>query len=1104
MDSIINFIKDNVFLSLLSTYSVVLFILSLLNLDKRKRYKQISNVGFLVIAILITFGGSIYFSSKINYDSFFEVENKEIIIYYLLYFVPVAITLSILILKKFILKVFSSKSDEKRDLSPNSPYERLEDGYYLKDHYRFFRDGVKILIFIFGALSIVSNYMTIYKINLLKPHKEVLGVPYLPLFLILGFIFTFELYNYLNGNENKSTVKNYQKKNSENIAEEETKSFNELYHDYKKTWPANVMANVFKENKVINENIQIVEENIKNKDVEEVYFSLKKNFEIKPKYLAILEDLFQGKDTIITDSNYEEISPFIFSYLEKSIVKGKKILVLAETDLYTNSENRELIKGWFENCFKKLYKKSIRKIVTFDDWRNHSNWDILIGTQSEIIKYQQDFIEKIQEEQNELKDLVIFVINEKLDEIAENILTLSILSNILNTHFKVNKNEDEGAQYIILSNGTANLDVAINKNLGINAKEHNIGVTNPKDFYGIIWKADPKKEYYTEIMDGVPKVELGIASTLSYLAWNYGFKHLNLVEQGNLPYSSYEANVEIAKDHLKDRPIKKSNLNDLYRNIIINNPITSLIKKRDKNILFVEDKIYNAPALLKKFSSLGNSEVFINIISENYLLRDYFIDNIDYFSHSPHYGYTPKIESNSYKVAAYLKELLTNTQIKVSEEDIKIEMMSIESNIKNVEEELVKLFLNVYNIDLLKRDYLTVETQRVYNVEKNDFEEVKFYKLSGDISDNVNFKWFESFEIIDSGRRVYGIVPHEHVYQNYLKGQVHCFNGKSYTVENIDLINKKINIVPSEKVKRIIYRNNDKIRIDKVDSKLKNTFATVENGNYILEKKTLSANYDIETTGYYEFLGGVSLKNQDYKYNSLESLGERFERDYNNGQILSINLKTKDLKISNFNNVATTLAVLFNEIFRTVFPENYKYVKIFTFVSEDFYNIESNLEYFEEGFTTPEYLAHILPAKVTIPKTEFKNIFEENNENQLNLYFVEDSHKDIGLIRAISDNFEDILGLIQDYLNWLNDGEIPKKIWNRSEFKNSEKLEYLKYGLDSLPKELDIKELTHVLNKILGDNKFTDARKRYYEKITNDSEKEDDFDKEYAYLKSKI
>lgn len=1104
MDSIINFIKDNVFFSLLIIYSGVFFILNLLNLDKRKRYKQANTVIFLAVAILLNFLILLYLSKKINYDNFFEVENKKMMIYYLIYFIPVIVTVVMLILDKLILKIFSSKSDEKRELNSNSPYERLEDGYYIKDHYRFYRDGVKILIFIFGALSIISTYITVYKINLFKPHKEILGVPYLPLFLTLALLFIFELYNYLNGNENKTKVENKKRQKDEKLKEENEKSFNELYQDYKKVWPANVMANINKENKVINETFQIVEENIKNKDVEEIYFSLKKNFEIKPKYLAILEDLFQGKDTIITDSNYEEISPFIFSYLEKSIIKGKKILVLAETDLYTNSENRELIKEWFQNCFKKLYKKSIRKIVTFDDWRNHSNWDILIGTQSEIIKYQQDFIEKIQEEQNELKDLVIFVINEKLDEIAENILTLSILSNILNTHFQVNKNEDEGAQYIILSNGTANLDVAINKNLGINAKEHNIGVTNPKDFYGIIWKADPRKEYYTEIMDGVPKVELGIASTLSYLAWNYGFKNLNLVEQGNLPYSSYEANVEMAKDHLKERPIKKSNLNDLYRNIIINNPITSLIKKRDKNILFVEDKIYNAPALLKKFSSLGTSEVFINIISENYLLRDYFIDNIDYFSHSPHYGYTPKIESNSYKVAAYLKELLTNTQIKVSEEDIKIEMMSIESNIKNVEEELVNLFLNVYNIDLLKRDYLTVETQRVYSVEKNDFEEVKFYKLSGDISDNVNFKWFENFEIIDSGRRVYGVIPHEHVYQNYLKGQVHCFNGKSYSVENIDLINKKINIVPSEKVKRIIYRNNDKIKINKIDLKLKNSYATIENGNYLLEKKTLLADYDIETIGYYEFLGGISLKNQDYKYNSLESLGERFERDYKNGQILSINLKTKNLKISNYNNVAITLSILFNEIFRTVFPENYKYVKIFSFVSEDFYDVESNLEYFEEGFSTPEYLAHILPTKVTIPKTEFKNIFEENSENQINLYFVEDSHKDIGLIRAISDNFEDILGLIQDYLNWLNDGEVPKKLWNRTEFKNSEKLEYLKYGLENLPKELDIKELTHVLNKILGDNKFTDARKRYYEKITNDSEKEDDFDKEYAYLKSKI
>ncbi|MGL5988439.1 hypothetical protein [Cetobacterium sp.] len=1096
MDWIIEFVKTNILITLIIFYAFFSWILSTLNLNKNIRYKQIDNLIFLSIIIVFNFIGVFYISKIIDYKKF------TYSIFYWSYFIPGIITVVMLVLDKIVIKISCKESEMKKELRESSPYEKVENSYYLKDHYRFVRDTVKVLVVIFALFSIISNYVIINKFNMYELHSEIPVTPYFPLFSTIGYLFMFELFNYLNGNQNKVSEKlKKSKKNEVSKEPEEINSFKELYSHYKNVWPANIMADVYKEVKTTDENNHIVEENIKNKDVEEVYLTLKKKFDVKPKYLAILEDLFEGKDTIITDANYEEISPFVFSYLEKSIIKGKKILVLAETDLYTNAQNRELIKDWFEGCFKKLYKKSIRKIVTFDDWRNHTSWDILIGTQSEIIKHQQDFIQKIQEEQNELKDLVVFVINEKLDEIAENVLTLSILSNILNTHFKVNKNEDEGAQYIILSNGTANLKVSINKNLGINAEEHHISNTAPKNFYGIIWRADSRKEYYTEIMDGVPKVELGISSTLSYLAWNHGFKNLNFVEQSNLPYLNYENNVEMAKDYLKDRPISKTNLNDIYRNIAINNPITSLTKKSNKNILFVEDKLCNAPVLLKKFSSLGIEETFVNVISENYLLRDYFVDNIDYFTSSPHYGYTPKIESNNYKVAAYLKELLTNAHIKVSEEDIKIEMMSIESSIKNIEEELVKLFLNVYGINILKRDYLSVETQRVYSVEKNDFEEKKFYKLSADISENTYFKWFENFEIIDSGRKIYGVIPFEHVYQNYLKNQVHCFDGRSYSVESIDLINKKINIVPSKREKRVTYRNKDEIKIEKINSKLKNKFGTFENGNYILEKKTHSATYEIDTVGYYEFLNG---KNQDYRYNPLESLGEKFTRDYSNGQILSISLKTKELKIRNSDAVATTLVVLLNEIFRTVFPENYRYIKIFTSVPENFFKTETSLEYYEEGFSTPDYLAHILPSKVSISKTEYKNIFEENNENVINLYFVEDSHKDIGLVRAISDNFEEILELIQDYLNWLDGGNIPKKLWNKSEIKNSEKLEYLRYGLEKLSEEIDIEELTHLLNKILGENKFTEARKRYYEKISIDSKKEDDFDKEYAYLKSKI
>lgn len=1103
MEILIDLIKNNIFVVLIGIYIFFTWISSVLNLDKRNRYKQLNNLIFITTVIVFMFVFSFYLSKVTNLDKILENRGSMRYILNFLYFIPGIVTIVLILVKKMFVKIIFKEKEAKKELSQNSPYEKIDNSYYIKDHYRFFRDVVKYLIYVFGIFSILVNYMMIYKFNIFKIHSKIPATPYFPIFFTLSYILIVELHSYLDGNENKAYQDLRERKKDKVVKESEDKSFKELYLDYKKVWPSNVMADIYRETKVNKENTRVIEENIKNKDVEEVYQRLKKNFEIKPSDLGILEDLFNGRDTIISDANYEEISPFIFSYLEKSIVKGKKILVLAETDLYTNSENRELIKDWFENCFKKLYKKSIRKIVTFDDWRNEANWDILIGTQNEIIKYQQDFIKKIQEEQNELKDLVIFVINEKLDEIAENVLTLSILSNILNTHFKIDKNQNEGAQYIILSNGTANLKVSINKNLGINAEEHQISTINPEKFYGIIWKSDSKQEYYTEIMHGVPKVELGVSSTLSYLAWDHGFKNINFVEQANLPYSSYESNMEIAKDYLNERPIKKESLKDMYRNIVINNPITSLTKKISINILFVEDKLYNAPVLLKKFASLGSEETFVNIISENYLLRDYFIDNIDYFTTSPHYGYTPKIESNTYKVAAYLKELLTNNQIRVSEDDIKIELMSIESNIRNIEEELVKLFLTVYGIDILKRDYLSVETQRVYNVEKNNFEEMKFYRLSSDISQNTYFKWFENFEIIDSGRRIYGVVPYEHVYQNYLKDQVHCFNGKSYSVENIDLINKKINIVPSKREKRVIYRHKDEIKIEKIHSKT-NNFVTSENQNYILEKKTQLSSYEIETVGYYEFLGGISLKNQDYKYNSLEALGEKFIRDYSNGQILSISLKTKSFKILNVDRVATTLSVLFNEIFRTVFPENYRYVKIFTVVPEMFFDTESYLDNSEEGFVTPDYLAHILPAKVSISKTEYKNIFSNNSENEINLYFTEDSHKDIGLIRAISDNFEEILELIQDYLNWLNGGDIPKKSWNRAEIKNNEKLEYLKYGLQNLAKEIDLKEIVYFLNEILGENRFTEARKRYYEKISNDIEQEDDFDKEYSYLKSKI
>lgn len=189
-------------------------------------------------------------------------------------------------------------------------------------------------------------------------------------------------------------------------------------------------------------------------------------------------------------------------------------------------------------------------------------------------------------------------------------------------------------------------------------------------------------------------------------------------------------------------------------------------------------------------------------------------------------------------------------------------------------------------------------------------------------------------------------------------------------------------------------------------------------------------------------------------------------------------------------------------MFKSLFPGNSRYLKLFPMVSENFFNEEID-EIFKVGYKAPETLSQILPAMVTVEKGNYTDILERMEENKLSVYILEDSHKDMGLLQAVQDNFEKILELVQDYLNWLNEDNSPEKGWNKNKFSTEEKKSYLKYGLDELSEYISLDEAREFLNEILGANEYTSARKRFYSTIIND-ESEDEFDKEYAYLREKI
>lgn len=1114
-------------------------ILNRCNVEQKYRYRQIGNIRFILILSVVVFLVDIVFTYVLKSDIvkfFFRIINVPWLpMYSLRGILLISINLLILIVfliykttfkfsfEKGIDKKKTSETNENRDIDLTDDFtERKHIGYkkidkrvYLENDWVLIKKTLNIL----NIIAYLMLYMTLV-IMILSIENGVystrdLEVPILDLityisayfriafFPILGILLINEVTAYLDGKilEEKREIEETEVEKI--IKADKADDYRKLYDKYKEIWRNNLLASGAFESEKIEYADDYSDMNKNLLEVQKIHKQLSGEYKLPPLFYKILNDMFMKKDLLIQDANYEEIAPILFNFLENSIINGKKILILIEKTTYGNEEHREEVKQWFNSWFKRLYKKSLRNVATFDEWRDQKEWHIVIATQDEIIKFQEEFIGKIKEDQNELKDMVIVVMNDKTNEIAENVLSLSVLADILNAHFRLSDNaQEEKAQYVVFANSTANLQASINNNLGLQTILYPISNAESKNLYAMFWKNDVITPYYAALYDGT-RDDMGTAATLSGLAWGENFSDINFAEHMNTPYKTYQQNVQGNKQYLRDRPIDKNKLSGVYQDKIHNNVLSSLIKKDENKLIFIEDSDNNLPLALRKFNSLGKENTFVNVISSSYLLRDYFIDNIKYFYRSPVHGYTPKIEVDKYKVATYLKETLTNNSLEIYEDEVRRELGKINDNLGNVQEELIKLFLDVYNIDIIRTGYLTVSVENIFNFEKNEFETKNLYKLDSNISKSNSLIWFENLEISDSSKKIHGIITYDHLYQNYLPGQVHAFNGNPYVIGKIDIVGRKMSIDAIGIQENETYRNKDNIKIElikNVSSPKKETTS-----NFEIEKVLLNSSYAVETSGYYAFKDEIALKDNSYIFKNLSVSNHEFIREYENGRILGITISTKDKskKIENYNKVSLTLTVLLNEIFKTIFPGNYKYMKIFTVLPNDYFNSDTEIDYLYTSYNTPENLAHIIPGEIKV-SSEIRKEISINSENEIKLYFLEDTHRDVGILKTIDQNIKDIFLLIQDYISWINemDYSVAQGNWNKEIWTKDKKMQFINYGNDELKENLDIESVKKFLDEFLGkNNPKTEARSRG---MKTSDESKDEFDKEYEYLKEVV
>jgi len=401
----------------------------------------------------------------------------------------------------------------------------------------------------------------------------------------------------------------------------------------------------------------------------------------------------------------------------------------------------------------------------------------------------------------------------------------------------------------------------------------------------------------------------------------------------------------------------------------------------DNAFLTVEDEFSNLFEMTRLYSTRAKNQGFINVISDNYLLRDYMVDNAAVFTTdskviptiAPDYTRT---ERNT--VVSLIIRMLGG---EVSETELKYKLSIAGIEFTDAYEKFRSLIpkhshVDAVDIAVTYKDEIVGDDMRMvktpyYTIHSNS--NTKFAEYTCTLSNAY-------FIIEDDKDKNYylGAMLYGQVFQKYLPGQMLTYSGKYYQVQTIT---PESGVVLRRAADHITDRKCYRQRREyKLSGFTPDPAMGSERTSRGVKLRRGFCDITVTTHGYYELT-------------SLDNLASANEVNLNNIPIREY--KNKALLCLKLSNVGTdvrlTVAILLNEIFITLFPESY----------------------------------HFITATVKIPPDTLSNISPLLSPVQLQgfddeeaVYIIEDCEIDLGLLVSVERNLTRLLEIIADYLAW--------------------------------------------------------------------------------------
>lgn len=511
----------------------------------------------------------------------------------------------------------------------------------------------------------------------------------------------------------------------------------------------------------------------------------------------------------------------------------------------------------------------------------------------------------------------------------------------------------------------------------------------------VIWQAEGPHMHST-ILPNVSRY-LGLGTEIGAVALKYQVSKVHWVGSETFPVKDMMwiagqyypqinsfAELELSQDALREALVPTSN--------------PWLLGQSDNYFLVVEDELANAYETIRQFATRAQVSGFINLISQDYLLRDYMVGNNELFSADP--KAVPSVVPDFARTErnAVFRIILTLAAFGMSARELAREFELIgwpipdESDYDATagmdwEGPLVAALKGAIEkqTGIADAPILLMERSSRSGWSHLQLEEDRYTIRPGtEIDALIESLGPAYFYVEDEAEKVnrIGSLLFGHVYQALLPGQFITYAGKYYQVQRIGTQSHQNRVVLRRAADHIhdrrVYRN---LRTFDIGALRSSGVAGARINVSGVELHQAVADIEVQSTGYLELKSRSALgRGRKVLVRDLP------KRTYRNKAVLEIELPDVPPR------VRKTIALLLNELFVTVFPYSHQYVVALTQ---------------DEGDEFGDLLDDVTHAG-----------------GPHSIIIVEDSTVDMGLLVAVERNWERFLEIITDYLTW-NASPVP-------------------------------------------------------------------------------